>query len=181
MGKVKDPKVILLSFIVILISLFGLFHYLNILRLDYAFPSLSFIPHLSEEKLKTTPVPRQNISPTPVISYLETCSVKKEGNPLVEDVKKVDDKTIIGTFRGNITKITVHLDSTADIDLYSIRGGQGHTFKVKEEKGLVYNAVNLKDLTLLDLNKGNTVTMSFNCFPTKGLFKITRISVTGRM
>jgi len=129
---------------------------------------------------KPTPIAIE-ITPS-VAPSLESCSIKKEGNPLVEDVKKADEKTIIGTFRGNITKVTVHLDNTASIDLYSIRGGQGHTFRVKEEKGLVYDAVNLKDLTLTDLKKGNTVTMSFNCFPAqRDLFRITRISVTGRM
>ncbi|KKQ65530.1 MAG: hypothetical protein US86_C0010G0001 [Candidatus Daviesbacteria bacterium GW2011_GWA2_38_24] len=117
---------------------------------------------------------------------INNCSITKEGNPLVNDVqvfKTGEKEAMVGTFRANINK--VYPDSTKlspSIELVSPRGDQTHTFRVTEEKGLVYDAVNQKDLKLTDLKPGLTVAASFNCFPDQNnLFKITQISVTSEI
>ena len=126
--------------------------------------------------------------PTPLQGNLESCDVKKEGNPLLEtDPKTLNvngEKVIVGTFKGNVNQINLDkIDKTAtvsaSIELVSPTGDQVYTFKVKEEKGLVYDAVNLKDLTLTGLKKGQTVVLSFNCFTRfNNLFRITIVAVT---
>jgi len=78
---------------------------------------------------------------------INNCSITKEGNPLVNDVqvfKTGEKEAMVGTFRANINK--VYPDSTKlspSIELVSPRGDQTHTFRVTEEKGLVYDAVKI--------------------------------------
>lgn len=112
---------------------------------------------------------------------LETCAVKMEGNPLVADVRSLPNGTIVGNYRGTINKIET-TDGGAAIEVVSPRGDQTHTFAVKEEDGLVYDAMTRTDLTLAGLEAGNSVVISFNCLPDKNnLFKLTRIAVVGRL
>lgn len=113
---------------------------------------------------------------------LETCDLKKEGNPLVSDVTKLPDGTIVGNFVGNINKTESFVDGRLSLEVVAPRGDQTYTFTVREEEGLVFDLKEGKDLSLSDLAPGNTITMSFNCFPEKNnQFKITRITVTGKL
>ena len=128
---------------------------------------------------QTTP----SLTPKPVAN-LESCDFKKEDNPLVNDLKTLtisNKKVIVGTFRGNINSYALNSDKvSAKIDLISPKGEQSHTFSIKDEKGLVYDAVSQKDLTVADLKPGLTVEISFNCFPeNNNIFKLTRINITG--
>lgn len=117
---------------------------------------------------------------------LESCDVTKEGNPLVDGniqtITLPSGKVLVGTFRGNINNLTFNSSrSSVDLELISPKGDQNHVFSLSEEKGLVHDAIDLKDLTLADLKKGETVVMSFNCYFNQGKkFKITRIEVTGK-
>lgn len=118
-------------------------------------------------------------------NQIQNCSITKEGNPLIDDVQILDTskvKVLVGTFRANINKITPDATGLSPlIELASPRADQTHSFRVTEEKGLVYDSVNLKDLTLKDLKPGKTVSVSFNCFPSRGnLFKLTRFSVLSK-
>lgn len=121
-------------------------------------------------------------TPEAIKINLETCDVKKEGNPLVSDVTKLPDGTIVGNFAGNINKTESFLDGRLSFEVIAPKGDQTYTFTVREEEGLVFDLKEGKDLKLTDLAPGNTVTMSFNCFPEKNnQFKITRITVTGKL
>lgn len=115
---------------------------------------------------------------------LETCTVKIQGNPLVADVRTLPSGTIVGNYRGNINKIEGSSDGgKVNVEVVSPKGEQTHTFTVKEEDGLVYDATARKDLTLADLASGQSVTISFDCVEKDGIrnFRITRIAVTGRL
>lgn len=178
-----------------LLMLFVL-NYFNIVSLSLVFPNqLGWLPHRASPKLGEGGPASQNFtqrdvppgtSPTPtppLVSNLETCDVKKEGNPLVNDVKTIEG-SIIGSFRGNINAFEYNLqDQSASLELISPRGDQKHTFNLIEEEKLVYDAIELKDLALSDLKRGQTVAISFNCFPDQPKdkqFRITRVAITGK-
>lgn len=152
----------------------------TVLILFVAVAGLVFYLYQSQRKPLRPPV-----TPLPEVTRdnLESCSVKKEGNPLVNDVKALPDGTIVGNFRGNINKVELTDDRKfTSLEVVSPRGDQNHTFRVREEDGLVYDVTSGKNLKLTDLAPGQTVFMSFDCFPQKsGQFKITRISITGRL
>lgn len=167
------------------IVLFLALNYFNWVSLSLVYPKIfGFLPHrpIVEKEIKLT------ITPPPKIvdasQGLESCSVKKEGNPLVEDVRSLPDGTIIGVIRGNIDNISFNMGKKSGaISLISISQGQSHTFKrIEDEEGLVYDATLQKEIKLSGLKRGMTVQISFNCFPDQDdLFKITRIAVIGKM
>lgn len=154
------------------------------------------IPFLPSKKSQTAQKPRKAVqtqtTPTQTAEQpsknLETCSITKEGNPLVDgEIRKLKDKNgeiVVSTFRGNINKYNYDATkSSSSLELISPKGDQSYTFVLKEEKGLVYDAIDLKDLTLKDLKIGQTVVLSFNCFtykPENEQFRITRVAVTGK-
>lgn len=198
-----------------LLMLFVL-NYFNIVSLSLVFPKyFAFLPHRAspnppaggeggqplqgvtlnnpEQSRRASPTPTP--SPTPSFTYasgLESCSVKKEGNPLVDYLTTVKTGTlsatpqtiIVGTFRGNINKFTYDAgEKTATLELIAPKGDQQHTFNLKEESGLVHDATTITNLTLADLKVGQTVVISFNCYPDQPKekqFKITRVAVTGK-
>ncbi|MBI4078781.1 MAG: hypothetical protein HY429_00565 [Candidatus Levybacteria bacterium] len=175
-----------LSFFAIM---FIILNYFGILSLSRLYPNLlGWLPQQSRslystrQETATIPTPNVSFQPTSIPS-LESCSIKEEGNPLVQDVQILKDGTIFGTFRGNIQTYTLNQSSSsATMEVISPRGDQTHTFTIKEEPGLVYDAIAQKDLTLSNLRRGLTVVISFNCFPNKGnLFRLTRIAVTGKL
>lgn len=49
MERVRDPKIAFPSFVLFLLLVFLSLNYFNILRLDYAFPFLSFLPRQKEK------------------------------------------------------------------------------------------------------------------------------------
>lgn len=110
-----------------------------------------------------TPVPQNQ--GLPLADSLDTCAIKKEGNPLVSDVTTIPGKKfIVGTFLGNIDKVDYNTQTqTAEIKLMSPKGDQDHTFTVKAEKGLITDAKTRGELQLSDLARGQTATLSFNC------------------
>ena len=51
------------------------------------------------EGRKTSVVPKTSPSPTlQAKASLETCGIKKEGNPLVKDIQTLEDGTVVGNF-----------------------------------------------------------------------------------
>lgn len=195
---------ILLGVGTFLLMLFVL-NYFNIVSLSQVFPNqLDWLPHrpaaqgvpsgtlptsqgeaLQSQSASPTPIQSGPTPTPPLVANLETCNVTKEGNPLVVDVQTLPNGTIVGDFRGNINKTTFNSQRTeASIELISQKGEQTHTFNLKDEEGLVYDVTLGKDLKLSDLSAGQTVTMSFNCFKDQSQekqFKITRISITGKL
>lgn len=167
---------IAIALILVVVAIF-LLSYFKILSI----PQLSFLPQKSYTNQPSS-IPQSTLPPK-VETNLESCSVTKEGNPLVSEVKKLPDGTIIGTFLGNINKVDFSSDKlTASIEVISPQGDQTHIFKLKDEKGLIYDGLKLKDLSLSDLAEGQTVIISFNCFPDKdNLFKIAQVKITGRL
>lgn len=123
-----------------------------------------------------------NYVPAPNLSDLESCDVKKEGNPLVEDYQKFTAngrRVIIGTYRGNINQINT---DPFRFQLISPKADQVYNFTtLKDEKGLIFDDTTQKELKLADLELGNSIVMSFNCFPgSKSVFKITKIEITAK-
>lgn len=87
----------------------------------------------------------------------------------------------VGTFFGNINNLTYDSGKQiATLELISPKGDQQHTFNLKEEPGLVHDAIALQDLTLADLKVGQTVVISFNCDTATEKFRITRVAITGK-
>ena len=169
-------KKVFLAFLILLISI----------------PFLIFLTSktLEKKKVQSLPSPTKttqapSIKTDNLDDQISSCKITKEGNSLVDDVQTINTgkaSVLVGTFRANVNKITPDsTNSSPLIELISPRGDQTHSFRVTEEKGLVYDSINLKDLTLKDLKPGKTVTVSFNCFPDRGnLFKISRISVLSK-
>jgi hypothetical protein len=113
---------------------------------------------------------------------LQNCEVTKDGNPIVEHVQKIQD-FIVGSYRGNINEYSYSpSNNTASLLLISPKGDQTQLFSLKGEKGLVFDAITMKEISLADLKRGQTVSISFNCFPKENNeFKITRINLTGKI
>lgn len=150
--------------------------------------NLPFLPSRKSNIVPVTKIPtKSNTLPTEATkANLETCGIKKEGNPLVDGeittLKIQDSDMIVGTFRGNINGLE-EVSGTTNLELIAPAGDQTYTFKLKEEEGLVYDAIELQDLTLKDLNRGMTVVLSFNCNIVGGKdnFRITRVAITGKL
>lgn len=92
--------------------------------------------------------------------------IKLAGNALFNRVMPLGDM-VFATMRGNINQFSLSsgLTSSASIQLISPKAEQVYNFSVKEENGLVYDGIHLKDLHLSDLKRGQTVEISINCFP----------------
>lgn len=171
MNYLKWVIIIIASSAVIIALAFGI-KYFKTSKQNTPFPTPS------------SPPPTSFPTPIPGSLNLESCDIKKEGNPLLtaapEKLSLGSSEVIAGTFRGNINKIivvTVEPSQTYALELISPQGDQIHTFILQEEKGLVYDSVNLKDLTLKDITLGQTVVISFNCFLEDKRFKITRVAI----
>lgn len=115
---------------------------------------------------------------------LERCDIKKATNPLLEVEAQVINSNkgeeLVGSFKGNIQDISLSADNlSALIEVSSLLGAQRHTFNIKAEGGLsVFNITKKKDLTIVDLKKGQTISLTFSCPKAqKDLFKITKITV----
>lgn len=174
----------IVGLIIIILLIFTL-NYLSILSLSEI--SSRFINFLSFQPPQiTSSQPFQNKADQPPYfatqideSLLQKCNIKKETNPLISDVRTIKNR-VIGTLTGNINKLSYNqVSPSATLELISPKGEQTYGFSVQEEKGLVYDAVNLKDLLLGDLKLGQTIVASFNCSTRdKVPFRITRLSVT---
>ena len=179
--EVKFGSLGLFSGIVIVIALFFILNYFNILSLSKVFPRIfGFLPHepFAQKIINYSPAKLEK----PSANTLESCSVKKEGNPLITDLR-TEGNSIIGTYRGIINKITFNnpAKTSASIELVSLKGDQTHLFKVDDENGLVYDYTQGKDASLGNLKKGMSIAMTFNCFPQKdNLFKYSRIVVISK-
>lgn len=114
---------------------------------------------------------KQSSSLPKIDDGLESCSVKKEGNSLVQSP---------GIYKGIIQTINFNANNTeADIQLISAVGKQTHTFTVKAEKGLaVFNFKTNKDLLLTNLKIGQNITLTSSCATNPSEeFKITQVAV----
>lgn len=169
-----NPKKYLLPLLIVLVVLLAVGGY--ILYSQKSITSQT-TPVQQQKKPTTTPT-----NQTDTTADLENCQVSKPGNPLVDNLTKLSDGTVVGTFRGNINNVSI-ASKSAKIELVSPKADQIHTFTVKQERGLVFDAVNLKELALTDLKRGQTLVISFNCFPKNSpdkQFKITRIAITSK-
>ena len=121
---------------------------------------------------KQTNIFKPEASPPPKAEdNLESCNVKKLGNPLLLSP---------GSYKGIIQSINLNSNNnSADIKLTSANGVQTHTFTVKAENGLaVFNPNTKKDLLLTDLKAGQNVILTANCGQNQdSLFKITQIAI----
>lgn len=164
-------------------------NYFNIMPLSQQYPKyFNFLPHQSIKQATWLSIPQLKNDTPPVTTTnineenLKKCDIKKDGNPLVSRVITLkNENAIVGTFTGNINKITYNsVNQVASIEIISPKGEQNYIFTVKEESGLVYDAVGLKALKLSDLKRGQTVVASFNCTPKQeNSFKITHLAITG--
>lgn len=171
----KQPFLIIVSLVLAAILITVAFYYLQIKKSTSS--SINQSSTTQQQKPTLTPT-----SQTITSADLENCQVKKQSNPLVDNLMELSDGTVIGTFRGNINNINT-ASKYAQIELVSPKADQIHTFNVKPEKGLVNDAVNLKEIALNDLKQGQTLVISFNCFPKNNpgnKFKITKIDLTSK-
>ena len=144
--------VVLLIFIT-----FGILHYLNILRLDYAFPSLSFLPHI-EKNIDTTTVSLQNITPVP------------KGDPFKEAVMVSGSDIALTTIPGRVIEVA-NDPGNPDQKLMVMQKTDGTL--IKEPLTLTSNTrVTVIDFTkgettekvvsIQDIHKGDDIIMSYN-------------------
>lgn len=155
--------------------------------------SLIFVRFVNKPKIITPsplPSPKQatidQLTTAKQFSFFG-CNIKKEGNPIVHEMiaaSTKDKDLVFGTFFGNINKISFDTaKKTASIQIISPKGDQTYSFKVTDSKGLVYDSTIAKPFNFADLKAGQTVMISFNCFPKETgekQFKIAQIMVTGR-
>jgi|SRR3989338_1103934 len=109
--------------------------------------------------------------PSKIEDNLESCNVKKIGNPLLLSP---------GNYKGIIQSINLNSNNNStDIKLTSANGVQTHTFSIKTENGLVvFNPKTKEDLLLTDLKTGQNVTLTANCGQNQdNLFKIITIAI----
>lgn len=184
---------IILGIVFVAIILFAL-NYFSIINLSSLYPQwFSNLPQrISPQPQTTLPQPTteqpQPTQPIVTSANLESCDVKKEGNPLVEDVETLNiegQEIVVGNFRGNINNVTLSEDKqTAQVEVVAPRGDQTHTFSLREQNGLVYDMTSGEDGTLADLAKGQVVTISFDCAQNAQKvkeFKLTRFTITGKL
>lgn len=163
-------------------------NYFGVVDLKQLSPELfGWMPTRKVQVVK--PKTGQEPTPTSQASFepqekLDTCSVRKEGNALVKDVRTLQIKgkpVVVGVFRGNINSVVGVEAGRVKIEVISPKGEQSYTLTVLNQPGVVYDAVNQKDLSTEDLKAGQTVEVSFNCFKdgNKEEFKIARVAITG--
>jgi len=144
-------------------------NYFNLISLSSFSPQLSFLPQRSKIGISTNMTNKDKdtvlkVAP-PVTSSLapnlETCSITKQASPLVDDVKTLgsgNNKTVVGTFRGNINKyIYDKASKTAKLELISPGGEQVYTFL------LIVSQINQKGSSLRLQELQLLVNSMYNC------------------
>jgi hypothetical protein len=131
-----------------------------------------------------TPTPKPTNQNNKELTF-QGCDIKKEGNPLVSNIWNLKGN-VVGTLRGNINKIgstkaTETASPSAALEVISPKGDQTYLAIAPIEKGMFYDAVKMKEINFKDLHLGQTVVVSFNCFPTQNnLFKIAQVAITSK-
>ena len=122
------------------------------------------INYKSRQNIKLTPSSSPSSSQTVISHALDTCSVTKVGNPLVESVSNQNDK-VEGVYKGKITSLTPDpvLKSTL-ITLTSLDNQQSYKFMIRNE---------IKS----DLKINQILSLSFICDKKSSGFKITKVSI----
>lgn len=114
---------------------------------------------------------------------LERCDLKKKDNPLLEQepqlVKNDQGDRLIGVFKGTIQSVSVASDYlSAKVQLASAKANQAATFNIIVRGIGVYNPKANKNLTIVDLKKGQIATLTFSCPVNQpDQFKITKVAV----
>lgn len=177
----RDPKIIIVQsnhrkrnaiIAVVLIALILVtITYLYTRYIEYSSLSKLFAP------------PDSSSSPSLARVNLESCSLKAEGNPLVDGeivrIKEGGRDDLVGAFRGNVNNVEL-TDTGALVELLSPKADQKYTFLITGEKNLIINNATQKEMQLSELKPGMTLLMSFNCYKKQNnKFKIVRILVMG--
>lgn len=108
-------------------------------------------------------------------SQLESCAVRKEGNPLVQNVTVIDD-VVVGQFEGMVTSM-IPSSGSATITIASFTGNQLHTLTIPKTIP-VYDVKATAPLPFDSIQTGKTVLVTFNCFEKKqNKYEFTSIGV----
>lgn len=176
-----DPKIMIVKenhrkrnvviTLVIILLILAFLAYLYTRYIEYSSLSKLFAP------------PDSSTSSSQARVDLESCSLKAEGNPLVDGeivrIKEGGRDDLVGAFRGNVNNVEL-TDSGALVELLSPRADQKYTFSITAEKNLIINNGTQKEMQLSELKPGMTLLMSFNCYKNQNnKFKIVRILVMG--
>ncbi len=157
-------KVLLAILVLLVVALLGL-NYFRVIDLK-----ISYLPQ------KSTPATSQ----TPLLPFsLDTCLVKKEGNPLVESISAQPTGTM-GVITGKVENVVAEpVRGSSIISLVSLDGVQKYDFNILPYPGLaVIDQTNKKDTTLANIQTGQKVSLYFECSSSDNLFKFTRVSVS---
>lgn len=111
---------------------------------------------------------------------IEDCNIKQENNPLVQGVRTVGN-TVVGTLYGNIQELNSQTGQSGTIKMISPKADQIYNLTFPDGRNLFYDGIEQKDIKFSDLQKGQTIVATFNCYPQKGnLFKIIQVTVVGK-
>ena len=100
----------------------------------------------------------------PVSHELDTCTVTKEGNPLVESLT-TQAGTIKGVYKGKITDLSFDkILNSYLIKLTSLDNSQSYKFMVPRQEGI-------------DFKPNQTLQLSFTCDRKSDGFKITKVLI----
>lgn len=154
----------ILILVIVLISLIWTLDHFGIINLSrYFFPPVSRLPAKSQINQPTA---------------LDTCNVKKEGNPLVTSLAE-NNNIISGTFTGRITAVAQSGSrNSVIISLISEKGNQRYTFNILKQPGLFYDSNKARSVEAQSLAAGQKIMITFNCLPKGGnLFKFVQVNI----
>ncbi len=150
----KKKLFFIITAVLLLTGIIALLFYFQIITIGRKAP-VSQVP--ANTKAVTINLPPDNPN-------LENCFIQKEGNPLVLNVQQ-DPEMIYGEISGNLNNISFDSETSAQLQMVSFQADQMHTYTLKYQEGLVYDGSELKNVPLKSLQKGQVLTISFNCFP----------------
>lgn len=159
----KWLKISLALILVIILALTGL-NYFGIIDLSKYLP---FLPKRSQ------PQTVELIHPF----SLDSCLIKKEGNPLVLEIS-ANDFGSIGKIQGVVDKISTEpIREATIISLSSLDKKQQYNFSLFEQPNLIVDLSTNKVASLSALKQNQTLTLSFSCSKESNLFKFTRVTI----
>ncbi|MBI2597466.1 hypothetical protein HYW41_04880 [Candidatus Daviesbacteria bacterium] len=122
---------------------------------------------------------RRNTSPSskprPISHKLDTCSVTKEGNPLVETLT-AKDEAVQGTFKGKVVDLKYdRVLSAYAIKLASLDNKQSYIFTTVEQKGLI--STTKGEASGSALKTDQVLQVSFSCDTKSNGFRYTKVLI----
>ncbi len=107
---------------------------------------------------------------------LDTCDVKKEGNPLVLNALPSGDG-LSGQIQGKVEAVTKEpVRGSYIISLISLDGKQKYDFNILDQKNLVVNNKQ-KSASMSGIKKDNQLLLFFQCSKESGLFKFNQVMI----